>query len=195
MITLGSCGPKDKSTDMYSRIYEKYKDIKSYQCEMTMTITSNKTTKQYKLKQYYKSPDKYKMKIIEPKELQGLITIYSNNTVTTIQPEIQGKFSLLNFNPIGESYIFLPDFFEAYFKSEQTSVTTMGNKESRYTVLKADIPGSNIYRFSQSLWINNTTFLPSKMEVYDIKKKPVISIIFDLIEFNVQLEDKIFDID
>ncbi|MDK2809350.1 MAG: hypothetical protein PWR27_59 [Petroclostridium sp.] len=195
MTILCSCSQKEKNADAYTRIYEKYKDIKSYQCIMTINISSNKTVKQYKIKQYYKSPDNYKVEVLEPEEIKGLVTVYSNSCVTTIQPEIEGKFTLLNFNPVGESYIFLPDFLESYYKSEQTSVMTMREQESRYTVLKADIPGNNPYRFSQSMWIDNQSLLPVKMEVYDIKNKPVISIRFDEFEFNAKLEDEVFQID
>ncbi|WHH58095.1 hypothetical protein [Petroclostridium sp. X23] len=195
MTILCSCGNNDEIADTYTRIYEKYKDIESYKCEMFMNITSNRTVRQYRLKQYYKAPDNYKVEMLEPEEVKGLVTVYSSGNVTTLHPEIKGKFTLLNFNPIGESYVFLPDFFEAYYKSEKTSVTASGEKEGRYTLLKADIPGSSIYRFSQSLWIENKLLLPHRMEIYDINNKPVISIRFIDIEFDVPFEDQVFQIE
>ncbi|MGE4283102.1 MAG: outer membrane lipoprotein carrier protein LolA [Clostridia bacterium] len=195
MIILCSCGKKNENTDVYTQIYEKYKDIQSYQCEMLMNISSNKTVRQYRLKQFYKAPDYYKIELLEPEEVKGLVTVYVNGNVTTMHPEINGKFTLLNFNPVDESYIFLPDFFEAYYKSEKTSVAVSKEKESKSILLKADLPSSSIYRFSQSMWIDSQSLLPEKMEIYDIKNKPVISVRFTEMELDIQLEDDIFQVD
>ncbi len=164
-----------------------------------MTITSNKTVKHYVMYQYYKFPNKYRLEILEPGEIEGLVTVYSGNDVETIYPQIKGKFTLPNYHPIDKSYMFLPGFFEAYYKSEQTSLVTKILTDSdeipgQVTVLSADIPGNNMYRFSQSIWIDTETLLPMKMEIYDLNNKPMISIIYDEIAFNVELEDKMFDV-
>lgn len=180
--------------DIYTRIFYKYNDLKSYRCLVKVTATSNKTTRAYTMEQYYRAPDCYRVEVLSPEEIKGLVTVYANNSMTTVQPGIESKFTLLNYNPVYESYIFLPDFFEAYYKSEQTTVITMNEEDSKYTILKADIPGSNIYRFSQSLWIDNQSLLPIKMEIYDIANKPTISVEFDQVELDVELEDELFQI-
>ena len=196
MITLCACGQKEDSTGIYTEIYEKYKDIQSYQCKMTMSVTSNKTVRDYKLQQYYKAPDKYRVEFLEPKEIKGMTMVYKEQGVTTIHPAIEGKFTLSDFTLIDEpSYMFLRDFFKTYYKSEETSVTVAKTEASKNTILKAEIPGNNSYRFSQSLWIDNETLLPKKMEVYDRENKPVIRITYEEIEFDVEIKDEIFDID
>lgn len=194
MMTLCACSNRGMSADIYERIYEQYNQLNSYHSKIRMTVTSNKTTKTYVMNQYYKAPDRYKIEILEPEDIRGLVTVYSGSNVTTIYPEIQGKFTLMNFTPIDKSYIFISDFFETYYKSEQTAVFMVNKAESRQTVLEANIPGSNIYRFNQKMWIDNNTLRPLKMEIYDIKKKAVISITYDEVELNTELEDKIFEL-
>lgn len=194
MTILCSCADPEKQADIYEQIYKKYNQVNSYQCQVKMVVAGNKTTKEYVMNQYYKSPDRYKMVILEPEEIKGLTTVYVHNEVTTFQPEIQGKFTLLNYTPIDKSYIFLPDFFKTFYQSEQASVTATSQQKNRYTVLKADIPGNNIYRYSQGIWIENDTLLPYKIEVYDIKQRPVIRVIFEEVQINPVLEDNIFEV-
>lgn len=196
MITLCACGQKEDGTEIYTKIYEKYKDIQSYQCKMTMNVTSNKTVRNYTLQQYYKTPDKYKVEFMEPEEIKGMTMVYKDQGITTIHPAIQGKFTLSDFTLMNEpSYMFLPDFFKTYYKSEETSVTVAKTEDSRNTILKTEIPGNNSYRFNQGLWIDNETLLPKKMEVYDAENKPVLSITYHEIEFNREIKDEIFDIE
>ncbi len=199
MIILCACNSARISTNIYEQIYEKYNHIENYQSKIRMTIISNKTDKNYVMYQYYKFPNKYRFEILEPEEIEGLVTVYSGNDVEMIYPQIKGKFTLPNYQPVDKSYIFLPGFFEAYYKSEQTSVVTKiltdsDESDDQVTVLSADIPGNNMYRFSQSIWIDTETLLPIKMEIYDLSNKLVISIIYDEIAFDVELEDKMFDI-
>jgi len=196
MISLCACGQKENDAGIYTKIYEKYKDIQSYQCKMTMSVASNKAVRDYKLQQYYKAPDKYRVEFIEPEEIKGMKLVYKDQSVTTVHPAIQGKFTLSDFALIDEpSYMFLPDFFKNYYKSEETSVTVSKTETGQNTVLSAEIPGDNSYRFSQSLWIDNETLLPKKLEVYDKENKPVIRITYEEIEFDIDINDEIFDID
>ncbi|NLY44147.1 MAG: outer membrane lipoprotein carrier protein LolA [Clostridiaceae bacterium] len=195
MMMMCSCERKNYEADVYTRIFKKYNDLKSYQCIAEVTVTSNKTTKVYTMKQHYKAPDCYRVEILSPEEIKGLVTVYADNNVTTVHPEIEGKFTLLDYSPVHESYIFLPNFFEAYYKSEQTSVTTINEEDdSRYTILKADIPGNNLYRFSQSIWIDNQSLLPVKMEIYDISNKPTVSVLFYDVELDVEIKDELFKV-
>lgn len=191
MMTLCSCG-NNKSIDIYGRVYDKYKNFKSYRCDVELTVNSNKTTRHYEVRQVYKAPDKYRIEVNEPSNIKGLTTVYNGTNVTTLMPEVGGKYALQNFNPVGESYTFLPDFFKTYYKSEQTSVQTMTRKHANTTLLNTQIPGNNIHRYSQSLWVDNATLLPVRMEVYDIKNKPVISILYHNFEFNPDMKDELF---
>ncbi len=191
---LCSCQYVKKSADIYDLIYEEYKFIKSYQSKITMKITSNKTIKEYKMNQYYKYPNKYRLDVIEPDEIKGLVTYYSGSGVSMVYPEVGGKFTLMDYTPVDKTYIFIPDFFSAYYKSEQTSVYTINMDKNRYTILKTSIAGLNMYRNSESLWIDNKTFLPAKLLVYDLKGNAVITVIFETIKLNTEINDMIFEV-
>lgn len=194
MITLCSCGTKENSTDYYTKIFEKYKNMKSYRCKVELTVTSNKTTSFYTMKHCYLEPDKYRVELEAPDGMKGLTTIYNGPDIITVAPDIQKKFEITDYNAQTKDYLFLPNFFENYYKSEQTSVMVDNHDEGEYTVLRADIPGNNIYRCSQAVWFDNLTLLPVKTEIYDLKNEPVIIARFSEFEMNIKLQDEIFKI-
>jgi outer membrane lipoprotein-sorting protein len=66
--------------------------------------------------------------------------------------------------------------------------------KNRYTILKTSIAGLNMYRNSESLWIDNKTFLPAKLLVYDLKGNAVITVIFETIKLNTEINDMIFEV-
>lgn len=194
MIILCSCGSGGKSTDYYTRIIEKYNNIKSYKCKVEAKIISNKTTNSYEMNHYYLAPDNYRVEVLSPESIQGLITVYNGDNVITVIPDLQRKHELSAYNAGTDDCLFITNFFKNYFKSEQVSVTASSSTEGTYTILRADIPGNNIYRCSQAVWFDNKTLLPVKTEIYDLKDKHVISARYTEFEMNTKLEDKIFKI-
>lgn len=51
-------------------------NISSYEADISLEITSNKTTNKYRLIQKYASPNIFKQEILEPNNIKGLTTIY-----------------------------------------------------------------------------------------------------------------------
>ena len=195
MMLLCGCGEvMIRSEDIHERIYKTYRQLKTYQANVTITVTSNKTTKDYVMNQWYKHPNQYKTVLLEPEEFSGLATVYKDEKVVTVHPDTQGAFILHNYTPVDKGHLFLTDFFEIYYKSQETSMQTFFQGQAKYTVLNADIPGWHPHRFSQAMWIDNETCLPFKMEIYDDKNKPVITVVYEDIQLNVPIEEEMFEI-
>ncbi len=195
MMILSCCGEVlIRSEDIHQRIYKTYRQLETYQAKITVIVTSNKTTKEYVMNQWYKYPNKFKMMLLEPEGFNGLVTIYNKGKIVTVHPDMQGAFILHNYTPVDKGHLFLTDFFENYYKSQQTSMQTFFQGQAKYTVLKADIPGGHAHRVSQAMWIDNETCLPFKMEIYDDNNKPVITIIYEDIKLNVPMKEEIFEI-
>lgn len=194
MINLTSCKYIEEKMDSYSRIYEKYNNIKDYKANITMQVYGNKVVEEYQMTQYYKTPNMHRVEVNKPEEIKGLTTIYSKNSIIILNPELDTNYSLSNLNADNDNFIFLTDFFESYYKSEQVVVMAMKKENTKYTVLKTYIPGNRVHRHSQNLWIDNEKLLPYKMETYNIQGDKMILIYYNEIKLNIGLEDDIFNL-
>ena len=61
MMTLFSCG---NSHSDYSEIYESFSDIENYYATVSVTVIGNEGENKYKARQYYASPDLYRMDFV-----------------------------------------------------------------------------------------------------------------------------------
>ena len=51
-------------------------NISSYEADISLEVTSNKTTNKYRLIQKYAEPNIFKQDVLEPNNIKGLTTIY-----------------------------------------------------------------------------------------------------------------------
>jgi len=192
-IVLTSCGVNGKHT--YAKIYDKYsKDLTSFSAVARVTVASNLTVKEYKVEQLYRRPDKFKVEVLSPETSKGAKYIFADGKLRFVPPAgVSSVVSELgNYVPSDKSYMFVPDFFDGYVKSEAENYTVVRDVGGRQTVLDAVMKNDNIYRFSQKLWVDNKTLLPSKLETYDINGKPTLTVVFEDFKWNEKLDDEIF---
>ena len=56
-------------------------NISSYEADISLEITSNKTINKYRLIQKYASPNIFKQEVLEPNNIKGLTTIYDGTNL------------------------------------------------------------------------------------------------------------------
>ena len=102
-------------------------------------------------------------------------------------------FALEDYVPEDRNYVFLNDFFEGYYKSEDAFVETGRNSmNDECTVLKNVLSESNPYRYSQCMWISNQDYAPQKLVTYDMDNNEVITVDFKKFTINDDLTKDIF---
>lgn len=192
MITMTSCKGGDVSHDNYKKIYDMYSNIKSFTAEADITVKSNLTENTYTVKQYYLAPDNYKMEIVAPKNLSGTGYSFCDGRIN-MQSNYGEVFSLEDYVPEDRNYVFINDFFEGYYKSEDTFVETGKTSLSdECTVLKNVLSESNPYRYSQCMWISNESYAPQKLVTYDMDNNEVLTVDFKNFTINEEIKKDIF---
>ncbi|MDO4743972.1 MAG: hypothetical protein Q4A86_01130 [Clostridia bacterium] len=191
MMSLCSCGEKSQH-GIYQEIYKRYNNLESFYAAAEITVRSDKTESVYMVRQFYENPDKFSLVVDSPEEAAG-----SGYTAK------DGKFLLKSgFGHTAEcavafpeerNTVFLCDFFEEYYKSEETFVETSGTLSGNTITMTCFIPGKNEERFMQSLKIDSKTYLPLVLETYDIDKKPVVTVRYGEFKRNCDIDEKIFD--
>lgn len=191
MISLAACGTKS-GHDAYKEIYKRYNALNSFYAEVEITVRNARSENTYCARQFYKSPDAYSIAVDSPEELGG--SGYVMRGGETLVKSGFGKSENLGVcSPSARNVVFITDFFEEYYKSEETSVSTAGGMNEKTTVLSCFVKDGTESRFSRSLWIDNKTFLPVKLETYDINGKPTVTVNYKEFKRNCDIEDKFFE--
>lgn len=191
MTSLCGCG-KNSQHDVYREIYKRYSDIRSFYAAATVTVRSDKTESRYSVRQFYQKPDKFAFFVDAPEDFSGSGYIFKD-----------GKFKVLSgFGTDaafaakatdGKNVMFVCDFFEEYFKSEETSVRTNGSIKGKSTVLECFLQLRSETLYRQTLEIDNKTFLPLKLETLDVNDNPVVTVEYADFKLNCDIEKTIFD--
>lgn len=192
MMSVVGCGTKYTSHDVYSEIYERYNNMKSYMAEAEITVVSNSTSKQYTVRQYYTNDGKYKMEILQPQNIAGTNYVFSGGNVY-LNSSFGARTVLEQYIPGDKDYLFIPDFFAQYYKGEENTVTSVSDLSGAQTKLTSLLSGSNRYRFEQSLWVDNKTLLPSRLETYDINGDMTLCVVFTDFKYNEKLDASVFE--
>ena len=193
MMSAAGCGSKIVSHDIYSEIYKRYNDLKSYTAEAEVTVISNSTSKQYTMRQYYTADGKYKLEILQPQNIAGTSYTFVGGEVY-LNSSFGAQERLEQYIPGDRDCLFVPDFFAEYYKSEDNTVTSASDISGAQTKLTSLLSGNNRYRFEQSLWVDNKTLLPSRMETYDVNGDMVLQVVFTDFKYNEKIDEQVFDI-
>jgi outer membrane lipoprotein-sorting protein len=200
MISLASCAFRG-SEDIHTKIYRKYSDIQSFSAEVEVVVTSEKTTNTYQMRQYYQAPDNYREEVLSPANLAGLTYVFSGGSVSVFPPN-DGESIRLEDVAENRNYMFLPDFFDKYFNSDNAIVAVSTEiapddaaaTDDTATILEVLLDGNNIYRASQKLWIDNKTAMPIKLETYNIDGTVLVSVTFTEFNLNDKIDSEIFNL-
>jgi outer membrane lipoprotein-sorting protein len=103
------------SNKKLEEIEEYILNISSYTATVDITVTSNKTTNKYKIKQEY-NKDRLKQTIIEPKNIEGLEICYENNTLKLTNTKLNLTKIYEEYNYLSNNYLDLITFIEEYKK-------------------------------------------------------------------------------
>lgn len=171
----------NKSTDEMIRYIL---NINSYEAEIEVTVQSNKTTNQYKLKQYYVKPNTIKQTIEEPVNLENLTIIYDGNNMKIENTNLSLSKIYQNYEYLSENVLWLSTFIDQY--NEHSKI-----KETNEEIIIENVNTNNIYYSKQILYINKKTILPTRLEITDNNKNNKIYIKYNEIKFNKIKQEEI----
>lgn len=192
MINLAACGKSEKHS-AYKEIYKRYNHMESYYAEAEITSRNDRSENVYYVRQFYKAPDMYSMVVDGPEEIAGSGYVFKNGEVK-IKSGFGKSENLGMYSPNERGSSCISDFFAEYYKSEETMVSVTGGiAGNATTVLNCQLSGKNVNLFSQSLWINNKTFLPIKLETYDVNNNVVVTVEYNEFKLNCDLDDAFFE--
>lgn len=186
------------SNKKLEEIEEYILNISSYTATVDITVTSNKTTNKYKIKQEY-NKDRLKQTIIEPKNIEGLEICYENNTLKLTNTKLNLTKIYEEYNYLSNNYLDLITFIEEYKKIKNIKENKI-DTDSKDTINSYEKDGKyifeiefdknikkeneNIYVSNKSLTIDKNTGKIINLEIEDMNQKELVYILYNEIQIN-----------
>ena len=184
----------DSDMDIYEKIHKYYSKMSSYSADLDFTVYSNKTENQYFVSQKAIPPDKFYTRVTDPKGTFSITTV-TNGQLTKTNSD-SSEYSLTVPSQEYLSLLFVNNFFNAYYSSEETSISVDSSAiKSDKTILDVFIPDNNLAIKKVSMSIDNKTLAPVSLTVYNSDQKVLISAKYENFKYNDKIDDSVFSID
>lgn len=171
-----------------SNIERKMLNINSYEATVTIKVVSNKNENEYKIKQKYVSPNLYKIEVISPDNIRGVVTCFDGRELKVLNSSLNLSKIYSDYNVIVDNDMLLNTFLKNYMESEDSTY----EKTDEYIILKTEVFDSNKYAKNKKLYIDAKTNMPAKLEIEDVNQKVLVYISYNEVELNNLTKDKIF---
>jgi outer membrane lipoprotein-sorting protein len=168
--------------------------LKDYTCDVKMRVTNNRSTMEYRLRHYYKSPDKYKAEVLSPTELEGQVTIFNGSSSYIYHPRIDQYLVTEDFSGSVEYNSFIGSFINHIKKSEGVKVSSEKEGEKELFTLEFGMPEPSKYMSIEKLWLDPEAIVPVKAEIYGSDGKTNVEIYYYNFVCNPGLKDGDFEI-
>lgn len=198
IIVLTGCAEdlsEKTNEDLFYDVQKKLNKMDSYSCEVEITSMGNKEPQEYVIRQWFKKPNKYKLKILSPQNLKGKITISDGKKAWIYHPAIRQVWQMQGFSYSQEKNMFLGYFLKNCLNSENATIESKKVEGQVFLIIETEIPGGHIYYNKERLWINAEDMKPKLLEVFDTKGDVRIKVKYNKFEYNTKFTKGFFKID
>ena len=190
-LSLCACG-KSSQHDTYREIYQRYHKMSSFYASAKVTVRGVGTETTYAIRQFYEAPDKFALFVDAPEEVAG--SGYTTQDGKFLLKSGFGQSAEVDVSfPKEKNTLFLCDFFEEYYSSEEAHAAVNSAPLEQNTVLNCFLTNGKKDRFMQKLTIDNKTFLPLTLETYDIDNRPRVTVEFTDFKRDCDIDQRIFN--
>ena len=170
-----------KSSKSGNNIISNILNIDSYEATAQITISSNKTTNTYTVKQQYiKNENLFKQEFLEPSNIAGLTIIYDGKDLKVEDSENNLAKVYENYSYIIENNLTLEGFIQDYQNSSESKCY----EKDGAVILETKVKNGNKYTSYKKLYIDKANNKIAKLEIQDVAQKTVVYILYNEIEIN-----------
>jgi outer membrane lipoprotein-sorting protein len=187
LFILCSCGKKD---DLYNA-NKKMSEMKSYSAKAEMIIKGNRSTSNYKVKQFYIEPDKLRIETLEPDFLNGKVISYNGSKWKVYHPMIKQTFEISSPKEYDE-LVYLGILQKSVMIGEDSKYEYSTFNGVEYIKISASMPNGNEYRKNASIYLSKEDYLPQVMEIYNDKNDLMVQIKYSEFKYNDQIKEELF---
>ena len=150
-------------------------NISSFEAKIEVTVESNKNTNKYIIEQRYISPNTENQIVLEPANIAGLETIYSDGTLKLNNTKLDLQTVYEEYKYVTYNNLWLNSFIKEYKESNEKNI-----KENEANFVMTVNTENDV----KSLYIDKSTGNPTKLLVQDKNQKNAIYILYNEIKIN-----------
>lgn len=155
-------------------------NLSSYETQITVTVTSNKNTNKYIIKQNFQDSNKNIQEVIEPSNIAGVKIENDGTNLKVENTRLNVSKILENYSCLGDNCLDLSTFLKDY-KENNKSYFEENDKE---IIMNTVSNIENIYMQEKTLHIDKVTAKPTQMVIKDNKQKTTIYILYNEVKIN-----------
>ena len=191
LLLFGGCGGERSPGPMTeAALWEFWSLLSSYEATIQITFFTNQTGNTYTVRQQALSSGPYRMEIVAPENVKGVLTLFDGEKTIQEDPSIGMRVTAAE-TPVRDA-LFVYSFWQQY---AQTASSSSDEKESQEEYMwEIQMEGTHEKLDHARLWLDGETGSPKRMEVYDRENQ--VSIQMEYLDFqpNVDLDPSIFTI-
>ncbi len=185
MMSLTAC-----QGDVSEEFSKRYQRLESYTATAVVTVTGNKGTTVYEMKQSYRAPESYRLEVVKPEQLSGTVTIMNGQDLWMKSGETPAISLSVTGLEENTDMIFPVTVLNDYFREDNPQNLT--ENADGTILLTGAVQKANRYRMSQNLFFDGKSFLPTEMITYDENGNEAFRVEYRDFKQNVELDDGVF---
>ena len=190
-ILLVGCG-KYNSKDLEKDLEKKINNLKSYQIEGNLEITSNDDVYKYAVEAAYKKDDNFKVSLTNQTNNHKQIILKNKNGVYVLTPSLNKSFKFQSDWPYNNSQSYLLQTLLSDIQNDSDKTYKETKNHYVYTVA-ANYP-NNTDLVKQKIYFTKD-LKPSKVEVMNENNDVMIKMTFTKVKWNPSLKDNYFELE
>lgn len=159
-----------------------FKELKQYESEVTVTFLKDKQPNEIKMKQIANVDGRYEWTVIEPEHLKDTKVSYDGQQITEYYPSVNKTLEVKG--STAQNEMLLTHFVSRYLTNENIKEQEIQLNGKSVHTYEMPIEGDFKYLSKEKLWLDETSQLPLKMEIYDDTGNVTIEVIYKDFKFN-----------
>lgn len=188
MVAVG-CGKKDAGA-VVKDLDKKAGGLESYSASGNMVLNTGIEPQEYQVEVWYKKPSYYRIALSNAKKDISQIVLKNDDGVFVLTPHLNKSFRFQSDWPENQGQVYLYQSLVQSISMDQDRQFTTDGDAYVFDVL-ANYSNASLAR--QKIWVNQKTYAPRHVEVYDNSNNALVVMNFSNFEFNKTFEKDSFD--
>ncbi len=189
VLMVAGCGAKDAGS-VVKGLDKKVGNLTSYSTSGTMVLNTGIEPQEYQVEVWYQKPNYYRIALSSAKKDISQIVLKNDEGVFVLTPHLNKSFRFQSDWPENQGQVYL---FQSLVHSISKDDARQFAKEEDSYVFDVQANYSNASLVRQKIWVNQKTFAPQHVEIYDKNNTALVVMNFNDFKFDAEFEKDSFD--
>lgn len=190
LVLAGCFGGKKDAGAVVKDLDKQVEKLESYTSTGTMTLHTGAEPQEYQVEVSFQKPSYYRISLSNDKKDISQIVLKNDDGVFVLTPHLNKSFRFQSDWPKNQGQVYLYESLVNSINQDKDRQFTTDGDSYVFDVL-ANYSNSSLSR--QKIWINQKSYAPQSVEIYDAQNKPVVVMNFNNFRFNETFEKDYFD--